>query len=212
MDTIASRRKNKGLTQGEMARRCGISKSLVAQIETNAKPLTKNTAEKLAPVLGCTVMELLFPDAVVSGPVGAVIVCGHIQAGEWREALEWPEDSHYSVMIADDRYQADDLMGLEVRGDSMNKFYIDGTIIICRAFDPLLEMPPVGKNVVTQRCQPSGLIEATVKRLEIDDHGKGWLVPYSDNASHQPIPFGPNDDGEDDVTITAVVVGSYRKE
>jgi len=71
MNTIAYRRKNKGLTQEEMARLCGISKSLVAQIETNAKPLTKNTAEKLATVLGCTVIELLFPDAVVSEPIGA---------------------------------------------------------------------------------------------------------------------------------------------
>jgi len=139
-------------------------------------------------------------------------VIGFLQAGTWQEAVEWHPDDYYEVPVFDARYPPDGLYGLEIRGDSMNLVYPEKTVVVCRADDPVNELPPINRNVVVQRRDKTGLFEATVKRLESDEQGRGWLIPQSTNASHKPIPYKTNGDGDDDTQITGIVIASYRPE
>ena len=51
MNIIKKHREKRGMSQKELARAAGISLSLLTQIETDQKPVSKKTAEKLAPLL-----------------------------------------------------------------------------------------------------------------------------------------------------------------
>lgn len=58
---IKKRRKELNLTQSELARRSGISQSAISDIEslTVTKSPSTETIKLIAPVLGCTVAELM---------------------------------------------------------------------------------------------------------------------------------------------------------
>lgn len=224
MNWLREKRQAAGLTQSELAKLVGTSGQNIGLIERGERRLSKEWAERIAPHLGCTPIDLLYgerasfsistngavtPERSVPRPV---LVVGYVQAGDWREALEWPHDERYAATIFDERFDVDSLIGLEVRGDSMDILYPQGTILICRSFDPTHELPPIGKTVIVQRRDKSGLIEATAKKLELDDFGRGWLTPVSQNSAHKRLPFQSNGDGDDDCAIVGVVVASYRKE
>lgn len=221
MNRLKQFREDAGLSQTTLAGLANTSGQQIGRLERADRKLTAEWAARLAPHLGRAAIELLFDEKDISDvtsdaakPIDSerrhIIVIGAVQAGEWREALEWPLSDQYSVNIYDDRYPH--LIGLEVRGDSMNKIYPANVILICRPFDPTAELPPIGKRVVVQRQDKQGMIEATVKEFIVDDYGQGSLVPASTNPDHKPIPFKPGDDGNNDIEITAIVVGSYKKE
>lgn len=53
-------RKERGLSQGELAKKCGISVNAMSQIETNASFPQKNTIVKICDMLEIPVSYLLF--------------------------------------------------------------------------------------------------------------------------------------------------------
>lgn len=213
MHRLRQIREAAGLSQVKLAQLSNTTGQQIGRLELGKIRLSKEWADRLAPHLGISAAELLFgdePGIVSPSSQRLTHVVGAVEAGSWREATEWPQDEHYTVNIYDDRFP--DLIGLEVRGDSMNKLYKAGTVLICRQFDPTNEIPPVGKRVIVQRRIASGLIEATVKLLEIDADGQAVLMPQSTNDDYKPIPYSPSGDGDGDVQITAIVVGAYTRE
>jgi len=62
-NTIREHRKEKGLSQDELARACGVSRQTVNAIENNKYAPTLALAFRLAQVLGTTV-DLLFTPSV----------------------------------------------------------------------------------------------------------------------------------------------------
>ena len=60
-NSIRERRKEKGLSQDELARACGVSRQPVNAIENNKYAPTLALAFRLAPVLGTTVDVLVAP-------------------------------------------------------------------------------------------------------------------------------------------------------
>lgn len=52
-------REGKGLTQEGLAKRVGISQTMVAQVERGSKTLTLPTADAVCKALGCTLYDLL---------------------------------------------------------------------------------------------------------------------------------------------------------
>jgi transcriptional regulator with XRE-family HTH domain len=219
-------RKRAGLNQQQLADLADTSNPQIGRLENGERKLTKEWAERLAPHLGCSPVDILYSSGELAnatlspqpqtkmGQIKPVTVIDYVQAGEWRETLGLPHDDQYNVPVFDDRYNSDDLFGIELRGDSMDKEYKEGTVLVCRKFDPTGELPPVGKHVIVRRRSPEGLYETTVKALETDDHGRGWLVPKSTNNEWEPVEFTNNSDGDgDDVDteIIGVVVWDVRK-
>lgn len=146
-----------------------------------------------------------------SDPNQSIMVIGAVQAGEWVEAMEWPEQEWRPVPATsrDPRFPDANQFGLAVRGPSMNRHYPDGSTIVCVRYYDIHESPKPGQRVVVQRHSNTGQMEATAKELRQDDEGKLWLWPCSDHPEHQgPIRV---DNGEE-VEIIARIIGAYRPE
>lgn len=140
-----------------------------------------------------------------------IMVTGAVQAGCWQEAAEWSIDDQYPIYPPDDgRYGGVRRIGLEVRGESMNRVYPPGTVLICVSlFD--MEIEPVGRRVIVRMRNRHGLVEQTCKELIRDEDGALWLWPRSTSPEHQ-TPIRVVGDEDEGLHIAAVVVGSYRPE
>jgi SOS-response transcriptional repressor LexA len=137
-------------------------------------------------------LESLFVEPV---PARTVPVVGEVQAGEWAESWQWPEDDWQSVPVRDrPGLNAVRLFGVVTRGPSMNRRYPEGTVlVVADIVDTGEELKP-GKRYVVERERADGHREATVKTLWIDENGKAWLLPESTDPRFQtPIPVDGND-------------------
>ena len=163
-----------------------------------------------------------------------VNVLGKVRAGEWVEALEWPQTDWYAIdSPMDERFNGVRRFALEVHGPSMNQVYAEGDIIICVRYSDIGREPRSKERVVVQRLNGQGMIEATVKEFVTDDDGAVWLWPRSSHPEfQQPFLLKQRADAEglqesqapfqsaqgyrevyaDEFDIIALVIGSYRRE
>ncbi len=147
-----------------------------------------------------------------------VMVRGAVEAGAWKEAVEWPEDDWYPVpAVPMPAYTDLPQFALEVRGPSMNAVYPVGSIVVCVFLMHLSREPRSGERVVVERRR-RGFVEATVKEYVVED-GSPMLYPRSDHPQHQePIALqtghqdGENENQDEQTRITALVIGSFRPE
>jgi SOS-response transcriptional repressor LexA len=152
---------------------------------------------------------LVFRHQALSG----VEVVGHVQAGAWQSALEWPLAERYKVDVPIPAEAVGKAFALEIRGRAMDREYPEGSIAICVRYSDLGRAPLARENVVCHLHGADGLVEATIKKFEVDAEGHRWLVPQStDLRLQQPIALDePGADGTAP-TIVALVIGSYRPE
>ncbi len=141
-------------------------------------------------------------------------VIGYVQAGLWQEAHQWNvSDFRPIYMPIDDKFSGKRIFALEIRGNSMNLLYPAGSCVVCISAEDYTDIcGPIesGKKVVVQRRNPlDSTIEATVKEYVKNEFGT-FLMPHSTDPSFSPIRTDDGSAGE--VKITAVVIGSFRKE
>lgn len=55
---IAQKRKEKGMTQEELAKAVGVSRGMIAMVERGTKQVNLRLAKKLAEIFDCTVDDL----------------------------------------------------------------------------------------------------------------------------------------------------------
>lgn len=208
-------RESLGLTQEQMAEEIGLSVSYYNRMENASRPISSKWLDKIASHFKIPVTRILSDDSATSRvAVQEIVVRGAVQAGVWVQAVEWPEEDRYAVVIPRLTVNARNAYGLEVRGPSMNLHYPEKAILICVPLAEFWREIKDTDHVVVERRGPDGSVEATVKELMIDDDGRAWLWPRSRHpAFQQPleVPWPPEswDDGEPEIIITAVVVGSY---
>lgn len=170
-------------------------------------------------------------------PLVTIYVIGAVQAGIYKEAIEWNGDEWYSltVPINDDRFPDIERFGLEVRGNSMNLLYPEGTIVLVVRFNDIGRKPNPGERVVVLRRSKTGGYEATLKEYQRDERGRHILWPRSTDpefqapfvlggaelpvsGGYEPIPAEasagdlPHAAGEPDIIVTGLIVGSFRRE
>lgn len=138
---------------------------------------------------------------------GPTRIIGAVEAGVFRDAFEIPIEDQDVLPIGSDRYGPNSF-ALEVRGDSMDKLFPAGSLLICRPFDPESEPLPDQKLVVAMRRDArTDSVEATVKRLVKLVSGENYvLLPESHNPIHAPLPL--EDLGEFSVYISAIVLAA----
>ncbi|MDH3233689.1 MAG: XRE family transcriptional regulator [Alphaproteobacteria bacterium] len=193
-----------------------------------------DTLEALGRILGCTIDALRGGNDAASTETLKVSVIGKVRAGEWVEALEWPQSDWYAIdSPIDERFNGVGRFALEVHGPSMNQVYAEGDVIICVRYSDIGREPRTKERVVVQRNNGQGMIEATVKEFVIDDDGAVWLWPRSSHPEFQqpyllkepPIRrevresqmlsqsgSGFRETSADEFDIIALVIGSYRRE
>jgi transcriptional regulator with XRE-family HTH domain len=221
-----------GMSQSELARRIGSAPQSIQSILSGASKTSRHIA-KIANVLQVSTLwlaegqgpmrpgtptpsgyhEVAGPTAVLSPtPLRPIKVVGHVQAGHFREALEWPAADQWEVFVPiSPTYSSLPITALEVRGPSMDMLYPHGSLVICVKFIDLGRDPKSGERVVVYRTLPNGLVEASVKEYRIDRDGQPRLWPRSSHPDFQaPVTVEPNP-GEV-MLITHLVVGSYRSE
>jgi SOS-response transcriptional repressor LexA len=175
-------------------------------------------------------------DGLKPARLASVHVRGAIQAGVWKDAIEWPPDDWFAVTVPmDDRFPGAPVYGLLVRGKSMDLIFPDGTVVLVTPFFEVGRLPKPGEKVVVLRRSATGEYEATLKQYDTDDQGRHVLWPRSSDPDFQtPIilegaepPVALVGDGlptatsagalthaagAGDIIIAGLVIGSYRRE
>ncbi len=234
-------REQRGKSQQQVAEAIGTTQNQISRLESGERELTIGWMNKLGAALSIDPAEILqAPKRRRAEGFASIPVIGHVQAGEWREAMQWDRDDWYSIEVPHDpRYPRIERFALEIRGDSMNLLYPDrSTIIVSRYID--LERNPAHKDrVVVIRRNRDGAVEATVKELIVEADGTLWLWPRSVSPQHQqpiPLPWREKDwerhlgdgesrppkraradsqgitDGVEEIVVLAKVTSSYRTE
>lgn len=210
-------RKSLGMNQAAFGRLVGVDQSTVSKWESGRQLPDGTQLIKLAELAKQSPREFLGEVEIKPATTINISVIGAVQAGQWLEAMEWPEDARYGVTVLfRPDFRNTKRFGLEVRGPSMNKVYPEGTILDCVSIHDLKRQPVSGQRVIVHRRRADGLVEATCKEYVVDQDGRVWLWPRSDHPEHQqPLRFEPESDvrnGVESVEIAAIVVGSYRPE
>ncbi len=203
-------RQKKGWSQTQLAARMKTSQQNVQRLETGKISIDLDWIRRLGEAFDMHPRDMI-NDAVEPIELTRIPVVGAVEAGTWREAVEWAPSDRYDLAVnPDPENPGVRRFGLVVRGPSMNLVMPEGTHLICAKLLDLGENPEPDDYVICRRRQPNGLMEATVKQYKVDRDGKHWLWPRSDHPAHQaPIPL-PGDSADvfanDDVIIDAVVL------
>lgn len=204
-DRIRRLRKAKGLNQAALAQAIHVSQGTVSRWESGIVPEGENLT-KLSQFFGKSVEEIIGLKAV--NIEFTLKVVGIVEAGVFRESVEFDSDDAYEVAIpTPTRVDPSKAFGLEVHGDSMNQLYPDGSILVCvRLHDMPRDLRDKDRVIVYRR--DGGKIEATCKELRMEN-GTPWLWPRSDDPKYQtPIRADADNDGIE-IEIHAVVIGAY---
>jgi repressor LexA len=209
--------KNHGFySREDFAAALGAGISAVRQYGTGRTVVPDALKQKFCELLGISLEYLLTGERqpMVANQPQRIPVIGEVQAGVWREALEFDEGEKYSLAIWGDGMER--CYALRVAGDSMDKVYPEGHyVIVC----PLPDYPrglATGDRVIVKR-QRDGIVEATIKELVVKASG-AELWPRSSNIRYQsPISIHwPYDDPQkaanELVEIAGVVVASQNIE
>lgn len=208
-ENIKKLRKSLGLKQEELAERLGESdQSIVSKWEREKqKPNSERTA-KLAALARVSVDEFLGLEPAGGGhPLRTYYVVGELQAGAWRESLEWLHEDQFPITLPAPE-SARNMVGIQsfvVKGNSMNKVYKENTYVFVAPTIANGIRPKNGDIVLVTRRDKSGLYEATLKEYVVEGRSR-QLIPRSTDPKHQePIPYkGKN---TEEATITGIVVG-----
>lgn len=216
-DRITARRAVLGLSREELAAAVGVGVTTVQRWENDENvPKGANLANLLR-LLGVTKDELLNGGESNVVPLQMQVlprkfrVVGCVQAGEWREALEWPYDDQYDSVVSIPGLPNFPIQAYEVRGTSMDRHYPDGSTVYVVSTIANRIKPRNGQRVLVNRRDKFGMYEATLKELFIDEDGHKWLWPRSKDPLHQTPILLQNNDTEE-VTITGVVVAAAISE
>lgn len=214
MDKMAEKikelRRKLGFSQAEFSKQIGVDQSTLSKYERGEHNPKSEPIQKMADLAGMSVGEWLGIEPVSNKDVRAktVRVVGELQAGVWREAIEWDYDDQYDApVLLDSSLPGYALKGYVVRGTSMNRYYPDGSIVYAAATIYNGLTPANGDHVLVSRRNKSGLFEATLKEYVVEPDGSRWLWPRSNDPEHQtPIQFGPD---SEEVTVTGIVFSSF---
>jgi transcriptional regulator with XRE-family HTH domain len=216
-EKIRRLRKELGLNQAELAEKVGVStdgQSVVSKWERGLNEPNTERKIKLARLAGKSVEQFLEIEPVTprNSVSRTMLVVGDIQAGVWRESVEWDHDEQYEVPITLPAGYPDFLIrGYIVRGNSMNKLYPAGTLISIAGTVENRLKPKNGNKVLVHRRNRDGMIEATLKEYVVDEKGGVWLWPRSTDPEHQQ-PISYKDPGVEEVVVVGIVTGAYIME
>lgn len=138
----------------------------------------------------------------------AIPVVGEVAAGVWREVpFETFPLYRLSLALVTSRSQTRNaVIGLVVRGESLNRIAKDGDVLIVENSRETGEQPRSGDLVVAERRRDDGgIVEVTAKRFV-----NGQLLPESDDPRYQqPLAIGEHP-GET-VEVIGVVLFIVRR-
>lgn len=192
-DRLRWARETKRLSLAEAAAATGMSPKTIQSHETGhrlKRGLSTDYSALYARAYGVSETWLLTGMGDPFGPKGGrelrVQVRGALAAGVWSDSFEWPESCRYDVWLRDEPdLSRETLYAAEVRGNSMNRVYPDGTVVVLRrGIDGIADLMP-DKRYHVERTAPDGTVENTLKTVRVRADRSVWLVPDSDDPEFQ---------------------------
>lgn len=201
--------KENGLKISRWAKESGVDKNSIYNfLNGHSGALDPRTYAKLSRVQGVPAWRISGDPPEPSSPT-SIWVAGYVEAGAFREAVEWDRSRWYSVDVPVPERFRSIAKALEVRGSSMNLEYRPGSVVIWVDFLDF-RPPRTGDHVIVYANTHDGKIEATVKELRIVDD-RHWLWPRSDDPEHQaPVNIDSLPDDIETIEIKGIVIGDYR--
>jgi SOS-response transcriptional repressor LexA len=200
--------KENSLKIARWAKDSGVDKNSIYNfLNGHSQALDLRTYAKLARSAAVPLHRLTGEMPEPTSPV-PIWVVGYVEAGSFREAVEWDRSRWYEVDVPVPERFRRVAKALEIRGTSMNIDYPPGSVAI---WVELLDSRPARTedHVIVYAHRPDGRIEATVKELRIDGTTK-WLWPRSHDPQHQtPINIDEPPDGITEIEIKGLVIGGY---
>lgn len=202
--------KERDLQIATWAKQAGVDKNSIYNfLNEHSKSLSATTYAKLARVAKVPAWKLSGDPPELPSPT-VVMVSGEVQAGVFKEAVEWEPEERYPVDVpVPVRFQGR-ARALCVAGESMNQEFRPGSIVI---WVQMLDYrpPQEGDHVVVYSYRDDDTIEATLKQYRHDANGKPWLWPQSDHPDYQvPLDTDNPPDNVTGIEIVGIVIGDYR--
>lgn len=195
MKSFKEARKASGLTQAQVAKAVGVSRSTVAMWETEKSEPDNETLRRLAQILNISVGELFGEPASTAARIP---VLGSVPAGIPMDAIEdivdW-EDVPPHWTSGGREYFA-----LRVVGDSMWPEYLPGDTVILRRQSDC----DSGDDCVVY----INGYNATLKRVRLEADGSIQIVPI--NPQYPPRTYSAEEVQELPISIAGVVVELRR--
>lgn len=204
-DRIKQARKEKGMTQHELAEAVGVTRAAVAIWEAGKHPPRREIIAKIAEVTGTTIPWIEVGASTTVSLQRALYVIGEVAGGVWKEGstefipVKTPVAPHPGYPIKAQRLYI-------VRGSSVNRVVGDGEYVHCVAVHDSGVHPQNGDLVIVRRMQ-HGMAEYTAKRLAVFD-GKMVLRPESSDPAWQSDIVIDGDDSTS-IEITDVVIAKW---
>lgn len=197
MNKIKEQRVQLRLSQAELAKRVGVSRSTIAMWETGGSQPDNDALRRIADILGVSTDYLLgrtdYSDIPAPTTKGKWIpVLGCVQAGIPIEAVE---DIIGYEEISNEMAQSGDYFALRIRGDSMEPRMHEGDVVIVRKQDDA-ETGDVCVVMVNGD-------DATVKRIKKSPEG---LFLIANNPAFEPMFFSNREIDELPVQVIGKVV------
>lgn len=198
-----------GLRIARWAKESGVDKNSIYNfLNGHSQSLDLRTYGKLARTAGAPVWRLTGDSPEPPSPT-SIWVVGHIEAGSFRDAIEWDQSRWYAVDVPVPQRFRTKAKALEIRGPSMNLEYPEGSVVV---WIDQLDFRPArdGDHVVVYSHAADERIEATVKELRIAE-GREWLWPRSNHPAHQqPVDVANPPEEVRRIEIQGIVLGGYR--
>ena len=194
MKNLAALRKQKGLTQMQLAKLIGVSTSTVAMWETGQRKPDYHTIAKLRDFFAVGFEQLLGMVPVHRATVEniPVPVVGQVRAGQPATARE---NIIGYEMVNEQLSRTGEIFALKIKGSSMEPKMSDGDVVIVRRQSTAEN----GQTAVVM----VGREEATVKKVYISDDGI-TLLPT--NPAYTPMHYSALECENLPVTIVGVVM------
>ena len=133
MNKYRQLRKERNMSQANLAKRLGVSQTAVSQWETNKNYPDSNTSKELAEIFSVTTDYLLNVDSSKLKKDNEIIVYNRVPAG-----VEWAniQDKHGYEEIGRKMLQSGrSYVGLNVRDDDMSPIFMKGDTLIIEVRD-----------------------------------------------------------------------------
>jgi SOS-response transcriptional repressors (RecA-mediated autopeptidases) len=196
-----------GKNQYEAADMLGITQPAFNHYLKDKRTPKLSVATKFCEEFGCSLSYLYGLDELE--PIGAmkqIPLIGQVEAGAWREACQLPEnDWEYINYSVNENYKNKKIFALRVHGNSMNKVFPEGTILICCDIYDYEKEITDGKYVIAEHHK-NDLCEATVKSYYRIDKDTVVLKPESTDPRYIDIIL--REGKEEECQIKAVVISS----
>lgn len=202
------------LRQADVARKLAIAPARVAEMRKRERKVQQDEMPILARLLGLSESG---PNVQRIEESVRIPHLGKVAQGVWLEQSIAASDIDELEYVAYDRLRGDppttDLFAVTPDGTSMNKRFLDGTLLICRRIPFGIGSVKSGDYVIVERAAHD-LREMTCKRLEVDNDGVYWLHSESfDERYKEPWRIGKPDHGmhlDNEVQIIAKVIRAVQ--